>query len=115
MFSGWGDDLLNLDDKLNSPGSVKKGTFNPSTDTNPSYEDLAFGGAGRDVLLINTNGDRTFDWGGEFNSYFVPFSQFGADSVTRIFNPALEQFLYDLSKSDGADQTLAAQYGSAPA
>src|SRR5262249_10713924 len=67
MFGGWGDDLLNMDDNLASIGTVNKGTFNPGTDTNPSYEDLAFGGAGRDVLIVNTNGDRALDWSGEFN------------------------------------------------
>src|SRR5207247_5820845 len=112
MFSGWGDDLLNMDDNLSSVGTVRKGAFNPGTDTNPSYEDLAFGGAGRDVLLINTNGDRGFDWSGEFNSFFTPFSQYGADSVSRFLQPATPQYLYDLSKSAGADQTLAAQYAS---
>ncbi len=117
MFGGWGDDLLNMDDNLNSPGSVKKGstTFNPTTDTNPSYEDLAYGGAGRDVLLINTNGDRGFDWQGEFNTFFTPFAQFGSAAVNRFLLPAEPQFLYGLSKSAGADQTLAAQYGSDPA
>src|SRR5262249_38089277 len=56
MYGGWGDDLINLDDNLNSAGSTKKGSFNPGTDTNPSYEDIALGGAGRDVFLVNTNG-----------------------------------------------------------
>jgi hypothetical protein len=113
MFSGWGDDLINLDDDIETVGTTKKGAFNPGTDTNPSYEDLTFGGAGRDVFLINTNGDRAFDWRGEFNSFFTPFAQFGADSVNRVLLPALPDYLYALSKSGGADQTLAAQYGSA--
>src|SRR5207302_3453535 len=55
MFSGWGDDLINLDDNLNSAGTVSQGTFTPNTDTTPSYEDLAFGGAGRGRLLVNTH------------------------------------------------------------
>jgi Ca2+-binding RTX toxin-like protein len=117
MFSGWGDDLLNMDDNLNSPGSEsKKGnTWNPECDTNPSYEDLAFGGAGRDVLLINTNGDRAMDWIGEFNSFYTPFAQFGAVAVDRLLRPFGPELLYALSKSDGADQTLAAQYVTDPA
>jgi Ca2+-binding RTX toxin-like protein len=115
MYGGWGDDLLNADDNLNSPGTVGKGgTFNPSTDTNPSYEDLAFGGAGRDVLIANTNGDRLLDWSGEFNSYWVPYAQYGSVSVSRMLSPAEPAFLYALSQSEGADQTLAAQYGSDP-
>src|SRR5262249_30355630 len=101
LFSGWGDDLLNLDDNLNSTGTVNQGTFTPNTDTNPSYEDLAFGGAGRDVFLINTNGDRANDWVGEFNSFYTPFAQFGGTSVSRALRPNEAEFLYALSKSDG--------------
>jgi hypothetical protein len=104
-----------MDDDIDTTGTTKQGTFNPGTDTNPSYEDLAFGGAGIDVLLLNTNGDRANDWTGEFDSYFTPYAQFGADSITRTGTPALVQYLYDLSKSDGADQTLTAQYGGDPA
>jgi Ca2+-binding RTX toxin-like protein len=117
MFSGWGDDLINLDDDLTSPGanSKKGNAWNPSTDTNPSYEDLAFGGAGIDVFLINTNGDRALDWIGEFNSFYTPFSQYGAVSIGRLLRPGEPEYLYAMSESDGADQTLAAQYGSDPA
>ncbi len=115
MFGGWGDDLINLDDNLNTNGglndAIKK---TPGTDTNPSYEDVAFGGAGRDVFLINTNGDRAMDWSGEFNSFYTPFAQYGSMAVSRFLQPGLPEYLYALSKSDGADQTLAAQYGSDP-
>src|SRR5260370_8731108 len=82
---------------------------------NPSYEDLAFGGAGRDVLIANTGGDRLIDWVGEFNSYLVPFPPFGMNVISDQLQPGLPAFLYSLSKSDGADQTLAARYGSDPA
>jgi len=51
--------------------------------------------------------DRLIDWVGEFNSYIVPFGPFGAPTVTRKLQPQLAQYLYDLSGSDGADQTLA--------
>ena len=43
----------------------------------------AFGGAGRDVLIGNTGGDRLIDWVGEFNSYLVPFAPFGMATVSR--------------------------------
>ena len=33
-----------------------------------------FGGAGVDVLIGNTGGDRLIDWSGEFNSFMGPFS-----------------------------------------
>ena len=72
MYGGWGNDLLNADDVPNTGGVTNHGT-----DTNPSYEDIAFGGAGRDVLIANTGGDRLIDWIGEFNSYLVPFAPFG--------------------------------------
>ncbi len=49
----------------------------PPTPT-PTYEDRAVGGAGLDVLIANTGGDRLIDWVGEFNSYIVPFAPFGA-------------------------------------
>ena len=110
MYSGWGDDLLNLDDNLNTAGGLNTGC-----DTNPSYEDLAYGGAGRDVLLINTNGDRGVDWVGEFNSFFTPFAQFGSVSVSRFQQPSVPEFLYAISASDGVDPTLAAHYGGDPA
>jgi Ca2+-binding RTX toxin-like protein/outer membrane protein OmpA-like peptidoglycan-associated protein len=104
LWAGRGDDLMNADDVLST---------NPTTDTNPSYEDLMYGGAGRDVLLINTNGDRAIDWVGEFNSYYTPFSQFGQASVLRLIQPGVPEYLLALSKSEGADQTLSAVYGGA--
>ena len=106
IWSGWGDDLANLDDKLS--------TFT-GPDTNPSWEDLVFGGAGRDVMIGNTGGDRLIDWNGEFNSYWMPYNPFGAPAVSRSMAPAIETFLLALSKSQGADPTLAAQYGGSAA
>jgi hypothetical protein len=110
LWGGWGDDLLNQDDNLDTHGGL-----NDQTDTNPSYEDLSFGGAGRDVHLGNTAGDRQIDWVGEFNTYVVPFPPFGMPTRSDQLLPALPQYLYDLSKSDGADPTLAARYGSTQA
>jgi Ca2+-binding RTX toxin-like protein len=106
IWSGWGDDLANLDDKLS--------TFT-GPDTNPSWEDLVFGGAGRDVMIGNTGGDRLIDWNGEFNSYWMPYNPFGAPAVSRGMAPAIETFLLALSKSQGADPTLASQYGGSAA
>ncbi len=100
-YGGWGDDLLNLDDDQHEDGNL-----NQTPDTHTSYEDRAFGGAGRDVLIGNTGGDRLIDWVGEFNSYLVPFAPFGNATVSRTLQPQLAEFLYALSESDGADQTL---------
>jgi Ca2+-binding RTX toxin-like protein len=106
IWGGWGDDLANLDDKLS--------TFT-APDTNPSWEDLTYGGAGRDVMIGNTGGDRLIDWNGEFNSYWMPYNPFGLPVASRGMSPALESFLLALSKSQGADPTLAAQYGGSAA
>ena len=73
----------------------------------PSYADIVFGDARRDVLIANTAADRLIDSVGEFNSYLVPFSAFGKATVTRSLQPQLEQYLYDLSAKDGADPTRA--------
>ena len=90
-------DLMNVDDDQSTNGGA-----NDVPDTHPSYEDRAFGGAGRDVMIANTGGDRLIDWAGEFNSYLVPFAPFGMATVSRSVMPALREFLYDLSESQGA-------------
>jgi len=59
-----------------------------------------------DVLIANTGNDRMFDWNGEFNSYFVPFSPFGDPTVIRAPTPQIQQFLLDLARASGADQTI---------
>ncbi|HEX5216895.1 MAG TPA: calcium-binding protein, partial [Vicinamibacterales bacterium] len=109
LYGGWGDDLVNADDKLDSNGGL-----NDTPDTHPSYEDRAYGGAGRDVLIGNTGGDRLIDWVGEFNSYLVPFAPFGLGTVSRTLQPQLAEFLYALSASDGADFTRSADTGADP-
>jgi hypothetical protein len=75
-------------------------------DTHTSYEDLAYGGAGRDRQIGNTGGDRLIDWAGEFNSYIVPFAPFGNFTISRALQPQLPEFLYALSEGDGADQSM---------
>ena len=106
VWAGWGDDLVNLDDVLTTSGGL-----NNKPDTNPSWEDFTYGGAGRDVMIGNTGGDRLVDWNGEFNTFVLPYNPFGLPTVSRGLAPALEVFMYALSKSQGADPTLAAQYG----
>jgi len=101
LYGGLGSDLMNADDNLETHGAV-----NDQPDA-PLYadSDTAYGGGGRDVLIANTGADRLIDWSGEFNSYLVPFSPFGAPTISRGIPPQLMEYLYDLSKSDGADQT----------
>ena len=100
FYGGSGNDLLNMDDDHTTNNEQ-----NDTTDTHPSYEDRAFGGAGKDVLIANTGGDRLIDWVGEFNSYLVPFAPFGMATVSRTNQPQLPEFLYALSASHGADPT----------
>lgn len=113
MYGGWGNDLMQADDNLDTDTAGVPGVSdNESPDTHPTYEDRAYGGAGRDVLIGNTGGDRLIDWVGEYNSYLVPFAPFGAATVSRTLQPFLPEFLYQLSAADGADPTRIADTGS---
>ncbi|HET9823430.1 MAG TPA: LEPR-XLL domain-containing protein [Burkholderiaceae bacterium] len=112
VYGGWGNDLLQVDDYLDTettdlgPQDDIDARFdNEKPDTHPTYEDRAYGGAGRDVLIGNTGGDRLIDWVGEYNSYIVPYAPFGQASVSRTLQPYLPEFLYALSAGDGADPT----------
>ncbi|NMM32681.1 MAG: hypothetical protein HHJ13_01515 [Phycicoccus sp.] len=102
LWGGWGNDLLNADDVLTTNGGL-----NDAPDTHTSYEDRVVGGAGLDILIGNTGGDRLIDWVGEFNSYLVPFAPFGIGTVSRQVPPGLYEFLYALSRAQGADFTIA--------
>jgi RTX calcium-binding nonapeptide repeat (4 copies) len=105
-YGGAGDDLLNADDNLDTDNGL-----NDAPDPSPyNYGDIAYGGSGLDVLIANTSNDRLIDWVGEFNSYLVPFSPFGMPTVSRTNQPQLPEYLYALSKSDGADQTRTTAY-----
>ncbi len=110
LYGGYGDDLLNADDDHDTLGGTNRGT-----DTHPSYEDRAYGGAGRDVLIANTGGDRLIDWVGEFNSYIVPFAPYGIATVSRTLQPQLPEFLYALSRSQGIDPTRTGDTGASGA
>jgi Ca2+-binding RTX toxin-like protein len=101
IYGGFGDDMLNADDVHDDPSDP----LNETPDTANSYADIAYGGAGRDILIANTGGDRMIDWVGEFNSYIVPFAPFGAFTISRSMQPHVREFLYDLSAADGTDFT----------
>jgi len=126
LWGGWGNDLLQTDDNLHNGcvNMANNGTCLQYGDTwlndvpdgvNSSYQDRAYGGAGLDILIANTAGDRLIDWVGEFNTYLVPFAPFGMATVSRQNNPALPEFLYALSRSQGADPTRWSDEGSDPA
>jgi len=117
LWGGRGDDLLNADDDHDSPQNERSEApipdrANDTPDSHPSYEDIAYGGAGRDVIIGNTGGDRLIDWAGEFNSYLVPFAPFGAFAISRRLQPQLMEYLYDLSEGDGVDPTRAYDTGN---
>jgi hypothetical protein len=107
IFGGYGNDLSNADDKLGTTGAT-----DDAPDTAPTYEDRVYGGAGLDILILNSGGDRMIDWVGEFNSYIAPFAPFGIAAVSRQVPPMLYEFLYALSKSMGADPTRTAETGN---
>ena len=68
------------------------------------------------MLIGNTGGDRMIDWIGEFNTFLVPYNPFGLpDGVPRPARRIWKRSCYALSKSQGADPTLAAQYGGTAA
>jgi hypothetical protein len=80
------------------------------------YEDRAYGGAGRDILIGNTGGDRLIDWVGEFNSYLVPFAPFGmGHGEPDPAAPACRNSSTRSPASDGADPTRATDTGADPA
>jgi hypothetical protein len=103
LFGGWGDDLMNLDDNLDTDGGRND---RPEDDVRFRDGDFAFGGAGRDVLIANTAQDRMFDWHGEFNSYIVPFAPFGIPTVNRLFSPDVRELMRELAYAAGVDRTL---------
>ncbi|MCF2147132.1 DUF4347 domain-containing protein [Desmonostoc muscorum LEGE 12446] len=107
LFGGMGDDVINADDNHDTAGGLNNNSDTPQF----ADADFAFGGGGLDVLVGNTGGDRLFDWSGEFNSYWVPFSPFGEPTVFRKPSPYVQQFLLDLGKESGADRTLSEPNG----
>ena len=98
MFGGRGSDLINMDDDLETNGGA-----NTDPDSFQEYADIVYDGAGRDYVILNTGADRAIAWVGEFNSYIVPFSPFGAFHISRSLQPQTEAFVIDLARASGAD------------
>jgi Ca2+-binding RTX toxin-like protein len=109
LWGGQGDDYLQLDDNLNTSGGLNT-TSDDATPPNQLVTagagDWAYGGDGLDVLIANTGYDRMFDWGGEFNSFIVPFSHFGEPTIYRSPNPHIQDFLKALAAASGDDPNL---------
>jgi VCBS repeat-containing protein len=103
LFGGFGNDLLDARSSQDIDGGLNDQPNNAVNITN-----RAFGGAGKDVLIADNEADRLIDWVGNFNTYLVPFPQFGMPTISRTVQPQLPEFLYALSASDGVDMTRAA-------
>ena len=101
LWGGWGNDLLNAYDRQDT-GNSRVDQYHPD------YADIAFGGAGGDVLMANTYADRLIDWTGSFNQYIAPLLALPA-TMTQYFVPGIDTFLYALSQSQGADPTRGAE------
>ncbi|TDG15222.1 LEPR-XLL domain-containing protein [Seongchinamella unica] len=120
LYGGYGSDLLNIDDNHDTHGGLNDEPDDPAFAgtgymlSDSRGADMAYGGAGRDVMINNSGADRMIDWVGEFNSYVTPYAPFGQFSVSRSLQPQLQEYLLDLSESDGADPTRAADAGSDP-
>jgi Ca2+-binding RTX toxin-like protein len=111
VYAGWGNDMADIRGTLDQNGGLNDGTV-----ANPSTESLAFGGAGIDVLIASSAGDRLIDWGGNHGAtYLVPFSPFGEPTVSRTPSPGMQNFLLQLSQSDGADLTMGLRHGGTAA
>ncbi|MGH3049730.1 MAG: beta strand repeat-containing protein [Gaiellaceae bacterium] len=102
LFGGFGDDLLQSSQNLETDNELNR-VPEDATWSDPTF---AYGGAGRDVLIADTGRARMYDWSGEFNSFVVPFSPFGAPVVNRSFSPWVRDFIKALSVAGGADQTF---------
>ncbi|NCC75650.1 MAG: calcium-binding protein, partial [Clostridia bacterium] len=105
LFGGLGNDLLNGDDD-HDPWTANTEVDVPPTDQPATYyDDIIFGGGGRDILIASSTGDALVDWVGEFNTYVVPTSKFGPGTIIRFSNASIVQFLVDLALSSGLDKT----------
>jgi Ca2+-binding RTX toxin-like protein len=104
LWGGYGDDYLQADDNLDT--SAANNT--PDARTDSFFADVAYGGAGRDVLIGNTAQDRLIDWAGEFNTFLVPYNPFGEPTVTRQISPGIKAYVLDLANADGEDRTRGA-------
>jgi hypothetical protein len=107
LYGGWGNDVLNVDDNQSTIGGL-----NTQSDDHPSYNDIAFGGAGNDWLIGNNKQDWLIDWAGDNNSYAMPTDVHGQQTQIHSYDPKVAGFLYALSAADGADATRAADTGA---
>ena len=76
-----------------------------------TFADIAYGGAGHDILIANSASDRLLDWHDDANAYYVPWETNGesdhGDGTVIVDDPSEEiaQLLLDLGLALGADPT----------
>ena len=73
--------------------------------TGPTNADIAFGGAGHDILIANTVGDRLIDWQDNYNTFIYPWEGNPGPTVIDDMNEDAVQVLYNLALALGADPT----------
>jgi Ca2+-binding RTX toxin-like protein len=118
LYGGWGNSILDLRARLDVDGGLNDMPVTDPTQSavgTPAWEGLAYGGSGQDILFAGTGGDRLIDWTGNHSTFVVPFAPYGEPTITRGLAPGDQVYLYGLSKSDGADQTLGARFGGTAA
>jgi hypothetical protein len=76
-----------------------------------TFADIAYGGAGHDILIANTASDRLLDWHDDANAYYFPWEGNGegshGDGAVIVDDPSEEiaQLVLDLGLALGADPT----------
>jgi hypothetical protein len=79
----------------------------PDGGAGPNFLGLSYAGPGIATMIGGSSNDRIINWGGNFDTFIVPFKQWGEPLVNRLANPAVMQYLYNLSAADGADNVFA--------
>src|SRR5262249_34535504 len=71
LFGGYGNDMLDVRRTM----TIDNG-HNDLTDNNasPNFEGLAFAGGGVSTLIAGGSFDRLIGWGGNLNTFIVPFA-----------------------------------------
>ena len=95
--------LLNLVQALMGTSPLANNIPDPRS-SGPSNADIAYGGAGTDILIGNTAEDQLFDWNPPDDGVFVlPFRGAGDDTVIDDPYSNAAQFVLDLALSLGDD------------
>ena len=92
--------LLNLVQALMGTSPLANDIPDPRS-SGPSNADIAYGGAGTNILIGNTSEDELFGWSDDV--FVLPFNHAGDDTVIDNPNPTAAQFVLNLALSLGDD------------